>query len=59
MPWFQERYSALSTFTAQRRRINRQGRVPTAERYLDALRAGEHDEVNFDLTGTLPQHISL
>lgn len=36
---------------SQRRRVNRQGRVSTAEKYLDALRSGEHDNVSYDLSG--------
>lgn len=50
-PWFQERYSHLPEFVALRRRVNRQGRVPTVEKYLDGLRAGEHDAVSFEMTG--------
>ncbi|ORX34935.1 hypothetical protein BD324DRAFT_633296 [Kockovaella imperatae] len=48
-PWFVERYSPDQIYATQRRRVNRQGRVPTAEKYLDALKAGEYDSVNFDL----------
>ena len=51
--WFLERYSQDEAFVSLRRRVNRQGRVPTAEKYLDALRAGEYDNVDFDLTGGL------
>lgn len=52
-PWFQERYSHLSAFVAQRRRLNREGRVPTVQAYITALRAGEYDNVSYDLSGKL------
>ena len=48
-PWFLERYSQDPEYVAQRRRINRQGRVATSEKYLEALRSGEYDTVSFDL----------
>ncbi|ORY30788.1 hypothetical protein BCR39DRAFT_528324 [Naematelia encephala] len=47
--WFKDRYSSEPAAVAQRRRVNRQGRVRTAEKYLDQLRAGEHDTVSFDM----------
>lgn len=47
-PWFLERYSIDPSFIAQRRRVNRQGRVPTTEKYLDALRAGDYNRTSFD-----------
>ena len=53
-PWFQERYSTNPAFVAQRRRVNRQGRVPTVDRYIDSLRAGEHDDLSFEVPGELP-----
>ena len=48
-PWFLERYSNDPEYVAQRRRVNRQGRVPTARTYLEDLKAGKHDEMSFDL----------
>jgi len=48
-PWFQERYAITPDFVALRRRVNRQGRVPTVQKYIDQLRAGEHDSASFEL----------
>jgi hypothetical protein len=35
----------------QRRRVNRQGRIPTTEKYLDDLKDGKYDSINYDHTG--------
>ncbi|WRT63364.1 uncharacterized protein IL334_000269 [Kwoniella shivajii] len=48
--WFQERYSHLPEFVSFRRRLNRQGRVPLAEKHLDELRSGVWDTVEFDIS---------
>ncbi|WWC85480.1 uncharacterized protein L201_000344 [Kwoniella dendrophila CBS 6074] len=48
--WFQERYSHLPEFVAFRRRLNRQGRVPLAEKHLEDLRSGVFDTVEFDMS---------
>ncbi|WWC57754.1 uncharacterized protein I303_100289 [Kwoniella dejecticola CBS 10117] len=47
--WFQERYSHLPEFVSFRRRLNRQGRVPLAEKHLEELRSGVWDTVDFDM----------
>ncbi|WWC97408.1 hypothetical protein V866_004287 [Kwoniella sp. B9012] len=47
--WFQERYSHLPEFVSFRRRLNRQGRVPLAEKHLEELRSGVWDTVEFDM----------
>jgi hypothetical protein len=47
--WFEERYSVSPEAVALRRRVNRQGRVMTVEKYLDALKRGEYDAVNYDM----------
>ncbi|KAL1408935.1 hypothetical protein Q8F55_005749 [Vanrija albida] len=46
--WFKERYSPSSESAALRRRVNRQGRVPAVRQYIDELREGKWDDVNFD-----------
>ncbi|WWD22896.1 hypothetical protein CI109_107391 [Kwoniella shandongensis] len=50
--WFKERYSDSPEFAALRRRLNRQGRVPTANRYAEELRAGDWDSADFDMVET-------
>lgn len=63
-PWFTERYSHLPEDEAERKRVQRQGRVPTVQAYLGDLKAGKFDSVSFDQTGmsfpstTLPGMIS-
>nr|XP_019048353.1 hypothetical protein I302_02124 [Kwoniella bestiolae CBS 10118]OCF27283.1 hypothetical protein I302_02124 [Kwoniella bestiolae CBS 10118] len=49
--WFQERYSHLPEFVSFRRRLNRQGRVPLAEKHLEEMRSGVWDTVEFDMAG--------
>jgi hypothetical protein len=46
--WFQERYSHDPHFQALRKRINREGRVPTAEKYVAELKEGKWDDTSFD-----------
>ncbi|WVR03221.1 hypothetical protein IAU60_000212 [Kwoniella sp. DSM 27419] len=47
--WFQERYSNTPEYIAFRRRLNRQGRVPLAEKHMEELRSGVWDTVEFDM----------
>ncbi|OCF43077.1 hypothetical protein I317_03046 [Kwoniella heveanensis CBS 569] len=47
--WFQERYSNTPEYIAFRRRLNRQGRVPLAEKHMEELRSGAWDTVDFDM----------
>lgn len=49
--WFQEKYSAEPRFQALRKRVNREGRVPTVEKYVAELREGKWDEVTFEDNG--------
>lgn len=51
-PWFEERYSADPQYVSLRKRVNRQGRVPTVEKYIDALKSGQYDAVSFEQTGS-------
>lgn len=46
--WFKERYSPVDEARALRRRVNRQGRVPTVNQYINELRDGKWDDVDFD-----------
>ncbi|KAK8844554.1 hypothetical protein IAR55_006401 [Kwoniella newhampshirensis] len=48
--WFKERYSDATEYADLRHRLNRQGRVPAAEKYMEELRAGAWDTVDFDMT---------
>lgn len=46
--WFIERYSEVQTHVATRKRLNREGRVPRARAFLEALGRGDYDDVTYD-----------
>jgi hypothetical protein len=52
--WFQERYSHEPQYIAMRKRLCRQGRVPTVETYIAEVREGKWDDVGYDMTGQFP-----
>ncbi|WVQ76941.1 hypothetical protein IAR50_006620 [Cryptococcus sp. DSM 104548] len=49
--WFKERYLHYPEYTALRRRVNRQGRIPLVEKYITSLRSRARDDVNYDPDG--------
>jgi hypothetical protein len=49
--WFRERYSTEPRYATMRKRLHRQGRVPTVEKYIAEVREGKWDEVCYDLSG--------